>query len=180
MISIGIEDFKEIIDKNGYLVDKTLMIRDLLTSNTKVTLFTRPRRFGKTLNQSMLRRFFEDERKADGTPIDNRYLFDGLAISQCGEQYLKHQQQYPVINLSLKSGKQPTYEMSYKSLVDEIIKEFQRHIYVLGGEMLQRDKMIFEEILNEKAEAVQYAKALAFLSSCLEKYHGKKWHRTHR
>lgn len=174
VISIGIEDFKEIIDKNGYLVDKTLMIRDLLTSNTKVTLFTRPRRFGKTLNQSMLRRFFEDERKADGTPIDNRYLFDGLAISQCGEQYLKHQQQYPVINLSLKSGKQPTYEMSYKSLVDEIIKEFQRHIYVLGGEMLQRDKMIFEEILNEKAEAVQYAKALAFLSSCLEKYHGKR------
>lgn len=174
VISIGIEDFKEIIDKNGYLVDKTLMIRDLLTSNTKVTLFTRPRRFGKTLIQSMLRRFFEDERKADGTPIGNRYLFDGLAISQCGEQYLKHQQQYPVINLSLKSGKQPTYEMSYKSLVDEIIKEFQRHIYVLGGEMLQRDKMIFEEILNEKAEAVQYAKALAFLSSCLEKYHGKK------
>ena len=88
VISIGIEDFKEIIDKNGYLVDKTLMIRDLLTSNTKVTLFTRPRRFGKTLNQSMLRRFFEDERKADGTPIDNGYLFDGLAISQCGVLHL--------------------------------------------------------------------------------------------
>ena len=60
-ISIGVEDFKEIIDKDGYFVDKTLMIKELIESNAKVTLFTRPRRFGKTLNQFMIRRFFEDE-----------------------------------------------------------------------------------------------------------------------
>ena len=60
-ISIGVEDFKEIIDKDGYFVDKTLMIQELLESNAKVILFTRPRRFGKTLNQFMIRRFFEDE-----------------------------------------------------------------------------------------------------------------------
>ena len=60
-ISIGVEDFKEIIEKDGYFVDKTLMIRDLFENNAMVTLFTRPRRFGKTLNQFMIRRFFEDE-----------------------------------------------------------------------------------------------------------------------
>ena len=61
-IAIGVEDFKEIIEKDGYFVDKTLMIKKMIESNTKVTLFTRPRRFGKTLNQFMIRRFFEDER----------------------------------------------------------------------------------------------------------------------
>ena len=115
-ISTGVEDFKRIIDKNGYLVDKTLMIKELLESNTMVTLFTRPRRFGKTLNQSMIRRFLEDEITAQGERIDNRYLFDGLAISRCDEDILKHQQQYPVISLSLKSGKQPTYDDAFHNL----------------------------------------------------------------
>ena len=88
-ISIGMEDFKEIIDKNGYFVDKTLMIRELIESNAKVTLFTRPRRFGKTLNQSMIRRFFEDEINERGEKNDNGYLFDGLAVSRCGEDILR-------------------------------------------------------------------------------------------
>lgn len=79
-IPIGIEDFKEIIDKNCYLVDKTLLIKDILDGGVKVTLFTRPRRFGKTLNMNMLRRFFEK------TEEDNSYLFDGLAISKSGEK----------------------------------------------------------------------------------------------
>ena len=77
-ISIGVEDFAEIINKDGYFVDKTLMIQNLIESNAKVTLFTRPRRFGKTLNQFMIRRFFEDEITEKGEKVDNRYLFDGL------------------------------------------------------------------------------------------------------
>ena len=83
-IPIGIEDFKEIIDKNCYFVDKSLMIRDILDSGSKVTLFTRPRRFGKTLNMSMLRYFFEKSEQ------DNSYLFDDLEISKAGEKYLSH------------------------------------------------------------------------------------------
>ena len=75
IISIGMEDFKEIINKNGYFVDKTRMLQQLLDSKSKVTLFTRPRRFGKTLNLSMIRRFFEDERLADGTPVDKPEAF---------------------------------------------------------------------------------------------------------
>ena len=173
-IAIGVEDFKEIIDKDGYFVDKTLMIKKLIESRAKVTLFTRPRRFGKTLNQFMIRRFFEDEITEKGEKVDNGYLFDGLKIAECGEEILKHQQQYPVIFLTLKSAKQPTYEMAYACLVDEICKEFERHSYVLQGEMSQRNREIFERISLGKGSDDEYATAFAFLSECLFKYHKKK------
>ena len=132
-ISIGVEDFKEIIDKDGYFVDKTLMIKKLIESQAKVTLFTRPRRFGKTLNQFMIRRFFEDEISEKGEKVDNGYLFDGLKIAECGEEILKHQQQYPVIFLTLKSAKQPTYALAYMELKKRISEEYKRHRYVLQG-----------------------------------------------
>ena len=173
-ISIGVEDFKELIDKDGYFVDKTLMIEKLIESNAMVTLFTRPRRFGKTLNQFMIRRFFEDERTEKGAKVDNGYLFDGLKIAECGEEILSHRQQYPVIFLTLKSAKQPTYEMAYACLVDEICKEFERHSYVLQGEMSQRNREIFERISLGKGSDDEYATAFAFLSECLFKYHKKK------
>ena len=173
-ISIGVEDFKEIIDKDGYFVDKTLMIKKLIETSAKVTLFTRPRRFGKTLNQFMIRRFFEDERTEKGEKVDNGYLFEGLKIVECGEEILKHQQQYPVIFLTLKSAKQPTYEMAYACLVGEICKEFERHSYVLQGEMSQRNREIFERISLGKGSDDEYATAFAFLSECLFKYHKKK------
>ena len=173
-ISIGVEDFKEIIDKDGYFVDKTLMIEKLIESNAMVTLFTRPRRFGKTLNQFMIRRFFEDERTEKGEKVENGHLFDGLKITECGEEILSHQQQYPVIFLTLKSAKQPTYEMAYACLVGEICKEFERHSYVLQGEMSQRNREIFERISLGKGSDDEYATAFAFLSECLFKYHKKK------
>ena len=174
-IPIGQEDLKRIIDRGSYYVDKTLMIKELLDGNAGVTLFTRPRRFGKTLNQSMFRRFFEDERKPDGSKIDNGYIFDALAISKCGETYLRHQQQYPVINLSLKSGKQPNFEMSYKSLVDEISEEFRRHKYVLQCDNIEEEqKQAYLAVQKGTAEPASYAKSLQLLSRCLEKYHGHK------
>ncbi len=82
-------------------------LQELLDQKGEVNLFTRPRRFGKTLNMSMFQYFFEDARDRNGNIIDHRYLFDGLHIMQAGEKYLSHMGQYPVINLSLKSGKQP-------------------------------------------------------------------------
>ena len=82
-ISIGVEDFKTLIDWNGYFVDKTLMIKELIESNAKVTLFTRPRRFGKTLNQFMIRRFFEDERTEKGEKID-KLLYGGYSTISLG------------------------------------------------------------------------------------------------
>ena len=99
------------------------MIQELLDSNTMVSLFTRPRRFGKTLNMSMLRRF-EDERKSGRL----RRQTTGISLKALHFSVRKrisgHQQQYPVINLSLKSAKQPDFEMAYKSLIDEIAGEF--------------------------------------------------------
>ena len=132
-VPIGFEDFKRILDENMYFVDKSLMIKDLIEHKGSVNLYTRPRRFGKTLNLSMIRRFFEAELNASGEKIENGYLFNGLKITKCGEEYMTYQGKYPVINLSLKSGKQPTYEMAIASLVDEIAKEFNRHRYVLSS-----------------------------------------------
>ena len=173
-ISIGVEDFKEIIDKDGYFVDKTLMIKKLIESQAKVTLFTRPRRFGKTLNQFMIRRFLEDERTRSGERIDNGHLFDGLKIAECGEEILSHRQQYPVIFLSLKSAKQPNFQEAYKKLCGEIAGEFRRHQYLLEGNSLADDqKIMFKKIMTEQAEYGEYNDALKFLSECLWQYHGK-------
>ena len=173
-ISIGVEDFREIIDKDGYFVDKTLMIKKLIESNAKVTLFMRPRRFGKTLNQFMIRRFFEDEITEKGEKVDNGYLFDGLKITECGQEIMRHQQQYPVIFITMKSAKQPTYELAYAELKKRIYEEFDRHQYVLGkGVLSETEELRFKEILSLKAEKDLYTDALGFLSKCLFKYHGK-------
>ncbi len=174
-VALGVEDFKEIIDKGGYFVDKTLMIKELIESQAKVTLFTRPRRFGKTLNQFMIRRFFEDEITEKGEKVDNGYLFDGLAITGCGESIMQHSQQYPVIFLTMKSAKQPNFEMAYGALADEIYNEFMRHRYVLQSDaLLPIEKERYENLLNRRASKEELAKAFAFLSMCLFKYHGKK------
>ena len=172
-ISIGVEDFKEIIDKDGYFVDKTLMIQELLESNAKVILFTRPRRFGKTLNQFMIRRFFEDEITEKGEKVDNGYLFDGLAITRCGEEIMQHQQRYPVIFMTLKSARQDTYALSYMELKKRISEEYKRHKYVLQGETLTMDeKKRYEAVSAIADDASLYTDALGFLSACLARYHG--------
>ena len=168
-IPIGIEDFAEIIRRNCYFVDKTLMIRDILDSGAMVTLFTRPRRFGKTLNMSMLQRFFEK------TGNDNSYLFEGLNIMGAGEQYLAHMGQYPVINISLKSMKQPDFETAYATYKDIIKDEFSRHkamVYkanVLDSEETER----YESFLKIDADYSAYNKAIGFLSKCLCKAYNK-------
>ena len=173
-ISIGVEDFKELIEKDGYFVDKTRMIQDLIESNAKVTLFTRPRRFGKTLNQFMIRRFFEDEITEKGEKVENGHLFDGLAIADCGEETRKHQQRYPVIFMTLKSAKQDTYALAYMELKKRISEEFERHRYVLAEDaLLETEKLRFQAILDLKDEQSLYTDALGFLSKCLYKYHGK-------
>ena len=174
VIPIGFEDFKEIIDKGMYYVDKTYMIKELIEQYGKVNLFTRPRRFGKTLNLSMLRRFFELEPDGEGGWIDNRYLFDGLKISDCGEQYMAHQGQYPVIKLSLKSAKQPSYEMAYAMLKREIADEFSRHSYLLEQMESDGGQTRYTLIMSDKGSDKDYADALRFLSNCLERYHKKK------
>ncbi|MFG6329250.1 MAG: ATP-binding protein [Lachnospiraceae bacterium] len=174
-IPTGIEFYKEMISEGYYYVDKTLLIRDLLANKNKVTLFTRPRRFGKTLSQSMLRTFFEKEILTDGTVADNSIYFQGKKIMETGKEYTKHMGQYPVIFLSLKSAKQPTYEMAFLSIADEIRKEYKRHSYLLDdSDITEGVKERYSSLLNMKADHVTYARAVAFLSECLEAFHKQK------
>ena len=94
---------------------------------------------------------------------------------EAGEEYTKHMGQYHVISLSLKSARQTTYEMAYGSLIDEIRKEYSRHSYLLkNGGITENDKERYNLILNMEADKIMYAKAIEFLSECLEKYHNKK------
>ena len=173
-IAIGVENYKKIIDKNAYYIDKTMMIKELVDQASSVNLFTRPRRFGKTLTLSMIRTFFEDERTYEGEKIDNSRYFEGKKIMAAGEMYTDEQGQYPVIKLSLKSAKQPSYKMAYGCLRDEIIYEFDRHRYVLLGDRLsEEEKQNYQAILDKSAEPEVYATALKLLSSFLKKYHGR-------
>lgn len=171
---IGIEFYKKMIDKPYYYVDKTLMIKDLLDKGGEVNLFTRPRRFGKTLTLTMLKTFFECEIDRDGNVVDNSHYFREMKIWREGERYQKEQGQYPVIFLSLKSAKQPNYKMAYHVLRDTIIREFVRHRYVLEGVCLvdaQKEK--FRQLMGCKGEEGDYATSLQFLSECLSAWHGK-------
>ncbi|MGN0414805.1 MAG: AAA family ATPase [Agathobacter sp.] len=173
-IAIGVENYKTIIEKNAYYIDKTLMIKELVDQASAVNLFTRPRRFGKTLTLSMVRTFFEDERNYEGEKTDNSRYFTGKKIMEAGEKYTGELGQYPVIKLSLKSAKQPNYQMAYGCLRSEIIYEYDRHRYVLEGDFLtEEEKDNYRKILAEKAEPDKYATAIHQLSYYLKKYHGR-------
>lgn len=173
-LPIGIEDFKELVE-NYYYVDKTLFIKELLDNRGKVNLFTRPRRFGKTLELSMLRYFFEKNCCQTAKGADNRWLFSEMMIMKAGDRYLKYMGQYPVISLSLKSAKQPDFEMAYGAIVNEISKEFDRHSHVIFGDILSLDeKEQYIRIRGKKASSIEYATALEFLTRCLKKVYRKK------
>ena len=174
-LPIGIDDFEMLITRDYYYIDKTLLIKDLIDNKSSVNLFTRPRRFGKTLNMSMLQYFFEDERnRIDESKKDNSHLFKNLNIMKAGEKYTKCMGQYPVINLSLKSAKQPNFELAYISLKRRIAEEYRRHDFILNNAELKIDKDRFVRILEEKGERGDYIDSIFFLSECLYEYYGKK------
>lgn len=166
-LPIGIEDFKEVIDSGYYFVDKTLMIKDLIVNKVKVGLFTRPRRFGKTLNMSMIQRFFEK------TDESNAYLFDGLKISEFPE-CMQYQGQYPVISLSLKSMKQGSYKDAFHMFKILIAREYDRHKDILkSGKISDSERDLFHSILDQKAEDAFYLDSIKFLSDIMVKYYNK-------
>lgn len=165
-LPVGQEDFKEIIENNGYYVDKTLLIKKLLDVRGKVTLFTRPRRFGKTLGISMLQYFFEN------TGINQRALFENLAILKEKDICEEHMGQYPVIRLSLKSAKQESFSYAFTAMKQTIAEEFRRHEKEVKAYEFEKDRI--QRILNAQGEGQDYLTSLQFLSQILYHQCGKR------
>lgn len=174
-IPVGVESFEDFYTDDYYYIDKTLFIKELLDQKSKVNLFTRPRRFGKTLTLSMLKYFFEDAYDRRGNKVDYHHLFDGCNICDAGERYTKHMGQYPVISLTLKSGKQSTLDSSFACLINAISDEFRRHSYVLSSEFFDEYEIErYKKFQQERATVNEYKSSLKFLCQCLEVYHQKK------
>ena len=164
-IAIGVSDFKTIIEKNCYYFDKTQWIEELIKDGAAVKLFTRPRRFGKTLNMTTLKYFFTMKNAEE-----NRKLFEGLDISK--SEYFKYQGQYPVLFLSLKDVKQSTWESCLESIID-IVRGLYSDYREVRENLEDIELEVFNNILFNKAEA-NYKKSLRFLCECIYKRYGKK------
>ncbi len=167
MLPIGIEDFKEIRTQGYYYADKTGMIRDLLKNRSKVTLFTRPRRFGKSLNMSMLASFF--------SPDGDKSIFDGLEISREKELCERYMGKYPVIFLSLKNIEGDNYQEAYQVMTDLIIDVASQFDFLSDSEKLNKsDKERYEKLLHDNMRKNTLTGSLERLCSLLEKHYGRK------
>ena len=176
-LGIGYENYKTFIDQDLYYIDKTLLIRDVREKGGIVTLFTRPRRFGKTLALSMLRTFFELEYDRDGNVVDNSRYFTGKRIMEEGGEVLSEMGQYPVIKLSLKAAKQDNFDTAMLNLKREIAFEFLRHDYLAWSDRLtEMEKNMFHrfcELPMAGEQTEDYSIAFRILSEYLNKHHGR-------
>lgn len=167
-LPIGVSNFKS-ATTNYYYVDKTLMIRDFLDAKPMVSLFTRPCRFGKTLNMDMLRVFFE--KTAENTSI----YFKDKQIWKCGEYYTKHQGQYPVIFLTFKDVKCSTWSETFQKIRKIISLEFIRHEELENSTKLSSyEKEQYHLLAGESANEIDYQMSLQLLSLLLHKHYGKE------
>ena len=163
IVPTGIENFKELIDKDACYVDKTNLIEKVLKE--KVVLYTRPRRFGKTLNMSMLYYFFSNKEK------ENAYLFDGLNISK-NKEALKHQNQYPVIFISLKDMKESKIEnqlVKFSYIIARLLDQFED---ILDDDIFnEREKKLLKRYHLNTASKNELSESLLTISLCLRKYY---------
>lgn len=167
-LPIGVSDFKELIDGGYAYVDKTLLIQEIVEKGTKAALIPRPRRFGKTLNLSMLRYFFEKGKE------DTSYLFKDLKIWK-NEKYRAMQGQFPVIAISLKDIKYPSWQETFEAFQELIAKEFQRHRYLIEGEVLfPEEKEDYLKIIRKEANSALLSTSLLRLTEWMHRYH-KEW-----
>ena len=165
-IPIGLSDFKELIEENYYYFDKTKFIDEVIKDGAKVKLFTRPRRFGKTLNMSMLKYFFDVENKEE-----NRKLFKDLYIEKT--ESFKEQGQYPVVFLSLKDLKATTWEEMEKDIKSTVARLFSEYKYLLK-DLDKFDTITFENVIMKNIELENLKEILKFLTKILyEKYRKK-------
>ncbi len=177
-IPIGIDDFKEIIERDTYFIDKTLFIKKIIRNVSKVILLTSPRRFGKTLNFSMLKFFLEipECRKLENQDKSYKYLFKGLDIYKEKKLVEDHLGKYPVINFSFKKIKANNWEDANYLFKEEISREYNRHSYLLDENIVTPvgSKRKFERILNMEGRIIEYTSAIADLSRFLKDYYQKE------
>ena len=165
-LPVGISGYIEAATRY-YYIDKTLLIRDFIDALPKVSLFTRPRRFGKTLNMDMLRVFFER------TSTDTSVYFKDKAIWDCGDYYRSFQGRYPVIYLSFKDVKYPTWNNALKDIAENIRSEYARHSDLSDSSSCNAvEKQTYQMIINGQADEVTLSRSLALLSAMLHKHYG--------
>jgi hypothetical protein len=163
---LGRSSFKKVMEGNFYFADKSMLIHDVIENENEVLLFPRPRRFGKTLNLSMLRYFFEK------TKPEHTHLFEGLAIQH--QETWAHQGTYPVIYLTLKDVKGKKWENCFNLMKLIISDEYTRHHYLIEANILKtNEKKFFESIMNRDANEEEFALSLRKLSEFLLRYHSK-------
>lgn len=166
-VGIGIQDFEQVIRNNCFYVDKTDFIREWWESRDSVTLITRPRRFGKTLNLNMLERFFSIEHKDEGN------LFEGLSIWQ-EEKYRKLQGTYPVISLSFANIKEQTYEGTREKICQLLVNLYVKYSFIWESEVFtEKDREYYDRVSVGMSDSTA-TMALYQLSEYLHRYYGKK------
>ncbi len=169
-IPVGVDDFKSLREE-CYFVDKTRFIKELIDERSKVTLITRPRRFGKTITMSMLYYFFTNENIEE-----NRKLFEKTEIASCGERYMKELGKRPVIFLTLNDAKNMDMTTMIERLGRIMSEVYSNFLYLSAptSPLTQVEKEYYEKILNAKGSQTEIEDSLRLLSSFLYKYHGKK------
>ena len=166
-IGLGISDFKMIRLRNNYYIDKTMYIKDIIDNQSGVILITRPRRFGKTLNMSMLKYYFDCSQK------DGKELFKDLKIMEQEEKYTSKLGAYPCIYLTLKDAGLMTYEMMIMQLKTIMMDLFYEYKELLDGEMSVGERMIFNKILSAEATDIDLLNSLKMLSKIMSQYYDK-------
>lgn len=188
-LPVSVSSFKRIIEDDYIYIDKTLFIKEIIDHGDTILLIPRPRRFGKTLNLSMIRFFYDccpeivspDEygkyptNKNDLPKNSYNSLFDNLSICKAGEEYIKKMGKYPVIFLSFKNVKQNSWESCYEKIIQVIVDEYSRHYYLLYSlEMKPHEKDYFNKIINKKGTISDYEVSLGKLLEFLSKYYATR------
>ncbi len=164
-LPVGISDYR-LASSEYYYVDKTMMIKDFLDERPMVSLFTRPRRFGKTLNMDMIRTFFEK------TDEDTSIYFRDKKIWSCGKKYRDYQGKYPVIFITFKDVKRNSWNETYDQITKILAQEFERHSELLESERCSKyEKLYFKNVLEEKADSTDMMMSLQRLSQMLDEHY---------
>ena len=185
--SVGESDFKQVISGNYYYVDKSLFIKDIIDRGNKIILIPRPRRFGKTLNISMLKYFYDccpetfftsspsPENQLPGTNNTYKDLFNSLDINDAGPEYTDKMGQYPVIFLTFKDIKEPDWETCFFKIKKLIQKEYLKHDYLLNNSVLKpQEAAYFKRIIELEGNKGEYEFSLEYLLIFLNRYYGKQ------